>query len=289
MNKKKTERPEKEVGNEDIVDSYLKEISGIPLLSREEENKIAREAAQGNKAARDKLIRANLRFVVKIAKKYRGLGLPLLDLISEGNIGLMKAIEHYDVEKGFHFITYAVWWIRQSILTALSEKARIIRVPAYWNTKLVEIDKARQFSQDNQYSGNETEKIARLTGMKTERIEELMLIGQDTVSLEQLIHDDTSLTSYGDLLETENQESPEEYAVNITLHEEIEKILKTLEDKEADIIRAHFGLGNHIPMSLEEIGDIYHISKEGVRQIELKALKQLRSPDLRSRLEAYVA
>jgi len=289
MNKKNNKKAEKAGDNDDIVKRYLREISSIPLLSREDEVKIAREAAQGSITARDKLVKANLRFVVKIAKKYQGRGLPLLDLISEGNIGLVRAVDHFDVERGFHFISYAVWWVRQSILMAIAEKSRFIRVPLHWNSKLIEIDKARQLFQDTPYSENDINKLADITGMNTKMIEELVMLGQDTLSLEQPLNDQDPSLTYGEFLETQNQLSPEEYAVNITLREEIEKVLKTLGDREANILRARFGLGNQIPMSLEEIGDIYHISKEGVRQIENKALKQLQSAGLRSRLGSYVA
>ena len=289
MTKKKSRKSELLMDKEDLIDSYLREICSIPLLSREEEEEIAREAVQGNKEARDKLVKANLRFVVKIAKKYQGRGLPLLDLISEGNIGLLKAVEHYDVNRGFHFISYAVWWIRQSILLALAEKARIIRVPLHWNTKMIEIDRARQLFQDSQSLGHEIEKIAGHTGMDSEKVRELIMLGQEALSLEQPAHENETSASIGDYLESEYPHTPEDHAVNSTLQEEIEKVLKTLENKEAEILRARYGLGNNIPMSLEEIGNHYHMSKEGIRQIENKAIKRLQSPDRRRRLEAYVA
>ena len=286
---KKLVRSEALVNRSDIIDSYLREINHIPLLSREEEIKYAQEAAQGNKAAQDKLVNANLRFVVKIAKKYQGRGLPLPDLISEGNIGLMKAVEHFEVERGYHFISYAVWWIRQSILLAIAEKSRIIRMPLHWNNKLIEIDRARHLSQDELGQGNEIDKIASLTGINTDRVNELVMMGQDALSLEQPVHKNNSSPSFGDFLENENQESPEDHALNNSLHEEIEKVLRTLGNREAEIIRSRYGLGNRRPMSLEELGHRFHISKEGVRQIENKAIKRLRSSDQLSRLEAFVA
>ena len=285
--RKTSEQAEALKGSEDILKSYLKEISHIPLLSREEEIKIAREAAQGNKAARDKLVKANLRFVVNIAKRYQSRGLPLLDLISEGNIGLMKAVENFDVEKGFHFTSYAAWWIRKSILMEIASKVRPIRMPLRWNSKLIEIDRARYVFQYEQ--GNEREKIASLTGINSERIQELVMLGQETLSLEQPVYDIESSQSLGDSLKSENHESPEEHALNISLHEEIEKALKTLKNREADIIRSRYGLGDLKPMSLKELGHRYHISKEGVRQIENRAIKRLQSPDQLSRLEVYVA
>ena len=290
--KKKIRKPEQEVAmydNEDITESYLKEISRIPLLSREEEQEIAREAVKGNKAARDKLIRANLRFVVRIAKKYQGRGLPLLDLISEGNIGLMKAIEHYDVNRGLHFISYAVWWIRQSIMIAVVEKSRFIRMPLHWNAKLIEIDRAKQMFQDNQNSGNDIEKIANHVGLEVDKVKELIMLGQDTLSLEQPVHDGDETSFYGDFLESDYENSPEDNALNSTLQDEIEKIFDTLGEREANIIRARYGLGDYPAMSLEEIGEYYHLSKEGIRQIENRAIKRLQSSDWRSKLEFYVA
>ena len=286
---RKSQKAEKLNDNEDIVDSYLREISLIPLLSREEEENAARESAQGSMAARDKLIKANLRFVVKVAKKYQGRGLPLLDLVNEGNIGLIKAVERYDVERGFHFISYAVWWIRQSILMAIAEKARPIRVPLHWNTKLMEIERARRLFQDSPNPGNEIEQIAEQVGMEPEKVQELLILGQDALSLEQPVNDTNTSSSFGDFLENKDQMSPEDHAVSISLQEEIKKVLETLEDREAEIIRARYGLDNHRPLSLEEIGDRFHISKEGIRQIENKAIKQLQSPERRSRLEAFVA
>ena len=289
---KKSQKVQIIIDSEDIVDNYLKEISCVPLLSREEEEKIALESAHGNKAAREKLIKANLRFVVNIAKKYQGKGLPFIDLISEGNIGLIKAVERFEVERGYHFISYAVWWIRQSILMAIAEKARPIRMPLHWNAKLMEIEKVRQLYLDSQYTGNtgsEIEKIANQVGLDPVNVNELVMLGQDALSLEQPMNDNDAASSFGDFLENENQESPEDHVVNESLHEEIEKVLNTLDEREAEIIRARYGLGNHRPMTLEEIGDRFNISKEGVRQIENKAITQLKSPERRSRLEVYVA
>ena len=290
--KKKIRKPEQKVmlnDNEDITESYLKEMGRIPLLSREEEQKIAKEAVKGNKAARDTLIKSNLRFVVRIAKKYQGRGLPLLDLISEGNIGLMKAVEHYDVDRGLRFISYAVWWIRQSIMMAVVEKSRFIRMPLHWNAKLIEIERVRQKFQDNQKSGNDFEKIADHVGLDTEKVKELVMLGQEALSLEMPIIDSDETLSYGDFLESENQKSPEDYALNSTLHDEIEKLLDTLGEREANILRARYGLGDCPAMSLEEIGDYYNLSKEGIRQIENRAIKRLQSPDRRSKLESFVA
>lgn len=287
---KKTGKKNLSKNDESIMKSYLKDINRIPLLTREEEDDIARKAAQGDKKARDKLLNANLRFVVKIARKYQGRGLPLLDLISEGNIGLIKAVEHFDVERGFHFISYAVWWIRQSILMAISEKGRFIRMPVYWNNKCVQIEKAQQEIQESQVSKQEEIKeLSRFLNMGAEKIKELIIFTQDVTSLEHPINGSQNAPTIGDFLESDNQLSPLDHAVYVNLQEKIEEALNTLNKKEADIIRARYGLGEQNPMSLEEIGDRYKMSKEGIRQIETKALQNLRHPVRRNKLEAFVA
>jgi RNA polymerase primary sigma factor len=274
--------------SENILGSYIRDIKKIPLMTREEEVEVAREAAKGNKAARDKLINANLRFVVRIAKRYQGQGLPLSDLINEGNIGLIKAASHFDVDKGFHFISYAVWWVRQSILMAIAEKSRMIRMPLMWSSKLYQIEKSRELAQDYQVPGDDLAEIAEQLGLDVDRAQEIVRLGQEVVSLEQPSREQKS-ASIKDYLINENQATPEDNAINHTLTEEIEKILCHLGKKEAEILRARYGLGNQSPKSLEEIGDYFKMSKEGIRQIENRALQRLRQPEIRRRLEAYVA
>ena len=290
--KEKTRKSKKVLAlkNEDsVLRSYLREITRIPLLTRDEEDEIARKAAKGDKSAQDKLVNANLRFVVRVAKKYQGRGLPLPDLISEGNIGLLKAVEHFDVDRGFHFISYAVWWIRQAIMMAISEKGRVIRMPLYWNNKYIQIERVQHMLQESHNSNLKTEDVARFMDMDIDKIEELIMFAQDAVSLEHPISNNENSPTIGDFLENENQISPVDHAVNISLKGEIEEALKSLDKREADIIRARYGIGDNGPMSLEEIGDLYHMSKEGVRQIENKAIQHLRHPARRHKLESYVA
>jgi RNA polymerase primary sigma factor len=275
--------------NENILSMYLKEINRIPLLSREEENATAREAAKGNKAAQHKLINANLRFVVNVAKKYQGQGLPLSDLIGEGNIGLMNAIERYDVDKGFHFISYAVWWIRQSILKAICEKSRMIRLPLNRANELVQIEKARKCIQDSGNGDMEIKEIARLLAMEPSHVSDLINISRDLVSLENPVYDEKDSSLLGDFIEDEHYISPEESATEAALRDDIEAVLSTLTPKEADIIRCRFGLGTRTPMSLKEIGDHFNLTKERIRQIEKKALRRLQHPSRRRVLESYVA
>jgi RNA polymerase primary sigma factor len=278
-----------QVSDENILSMYLKEINRIPLLTREEEDIAAREAAQGNRAAQHKLVNANLRFVVNVAKKYQGQGLPLSDLISEGNIGLMNAIERYDVDKGYHFISYAVWWIRQAILKAICEKSRMIRLPLNRANELVQIEKAKKCVQDSGSGEAEINEIARLLAMEPEHVVDIINISRDLVSLENPVYDEKDSVTLGDFIEDENYASPEKYATDVALHDDIEMVLDTLNPKEADIIRYRFGLGEKAPMSLKEIGDHFNLTKERIRQIEKKALRRLQHPSRMRVLESYVA
>ncbi|MDR2484069.1 MAG: RNA polymerase sigma factor RpoD/SigA [Treponema sp.] len=275
--------------DENILSMYLKEINKIPLLTKEEEDQVARAAAQGNKAAQDKLANANLRFVVNVAKKYQGQGLPLSDLISEGNIGLLNAIERYDVNKGYHFISYAVWWIRQSILKAICEKSRMIRLPLNRANELVQIEKARKLVQDGHGAEAELNEIARLLDMDATHVEDLVNISRDLISLENPVYADKDSSLLGDFIEDESYIPPDEQAVTSALQQDIEAVLSTLNPKEADIIRYRFGLGDNVPMSLKEIGDRFNLTKERIRQIEKKALKRLQHPSRQRILESYVA
>jgi RNA polymerase primary sigma factor len=275
--------------DENILSMYLKEINRIPLLTREEEDTVARDAATGNRIARDKLVNANLRFVVNVAKRYQGQGLPLSDLISEGNIGLLNAIERYDVDKGYHFISYAVWWIRQAILKAICEKSRMIRLPLNRANELVQIEKARKLIRADNNADSEITEVARLLDMDENQVSELLNISRDLVSLENPIYTDKDSSILGDFIEDENYTAPDEHAVEMTLQTDIETVLGTLNKKEAAIIRFRFGLGNRVPMSLKEIGDRFNLTKERIRQIEKKALKRLQHPSRQRLLECYVA
>ncbi|MDR1248380.1 MAG: RNA polymerase sigma factor RpoD/SigA [Treponema sp.] len=275
--------------DENILSMYLKEISRIPLLTREEEDAAAREAAKGNRAAQHKLANANLRFVVNVAKKYQGQGIPLSDLISEGNIGLLNAIERYDVDKGCHFISYAVWWIRQAILKAICEKSRMIRLPLNRANELVQIEKAKKTIQDTGNGEVEIKEIGRLLSMEPEHVADLINISRDLVSLENPVYDERDSSTLGDFIEDDHYASPEKYATNAALHDDIETMLDTLNPKEADIIRCRFGLGEKAPMSLKEIGDHFNLTKERIRQIEKKALRRLQHPSRLRVLESYVA
>jgi RNA polymerase primary sigma factor len=273
--------------SENTLAMYLREINRIPLLTREEEDKIAREAVKGNKAAQNKLVNANLRFVVNVAKKYQGQGLPLEDLISEGNIGLLNAIRRYDVDKGYHFISYAVWWIRQAILKAICEKSRMIRLPLNRANELVQIEKARKMVQENPES--EIYEVAKLLDMDPGHVSDLLNIAREHVSLENPIYSEKDSSSLGDFIEASQYQSPDSLAVESALHDDIETVLDTLDQKEADVIRFRYGLGKEAPLSLKEIGDRFNLTKERIRQIEKKALKRLQHPSRRGVLASYVA
>jgi RNA polymerase primary sigma factor len=285
-NRKKRGNP---YSDENVLSLYLEEINKIPLLTREEEETTARSAAQGDTQARDKLAQANLRFVVNVAKKYQGQGLPLSDLISEGNIGLLNAIERYDVEKGYHFISYAVWWIRQAILKAICEKSRMIRLPLNRANELVQIEKARKTIQDAHSAEGEIREIARLLDMESSHVADLVNIGRELVSLENPVYSERDSSSLGDFIEDNTYKSPDRNIEEVALQDDIESVLSTLNNKEADIIRFRYGLGKRSPMSLKEIGDRFNLTKERIRQIEKKALKRLQHPSRKRYLESYVA
>jgi len=275
--------------DENILSLYLKEINRIPLLTREEEIDLAKRAAQGDAKAKEQLVTANLRFVVNVAKKYQNQGIPLLDLINEGNIGLLNAIERFDVEKGYHFISYAVWWIRQAILKSICEKSRTIRLPLNRANELIQIQKAQKQIASENIEENDLHEIAKITNMDEQHIADLLNISRDMVSLETPVYAEKNNSQLGDFIEDEDYHSPEDEAIESSLKDDINVILRTLSQKEADIIEYRYGLNGKRPMSLKEIGDIYNLTKERIRQIEKKALERLRHPSRSKYLEAYTA
>ncbi len=275
--------------DENVLSMYLKEINEIPLLTREEEDKYARAAAKGEKYAKDMLVKSNLRFVVNVAKKYQNQGLPLTDLISEGNIGLMNAIERFDVEKGYHFISYAVWWIRQAILKAICEKSRMIRLPLNRANELVQIEKARKELQSGKAEDPELKDIAKAVNMDEDHVLDLINISRDLVSLETPVYNEKDSSQLGDFIEDSGYEHPEDIAIEHSLIEDINEVLTTLTEKEAEIIQYRFGLNGRSPLSLKEIGDKYNLTKERIRQIEKKAIKRLQHPSRSQYLESYTA
>ncbi|MCR4713779.1 MAG: RNA polymerase sigma factor RpoD/SigA [Treponemataceae bacterium] len=277
--------------NDDVILAmYLKEINKIPLLSRDEETELAQRAKAGDKIAKDKIVRANLRFVVNVAKKYQNRGLDLTDLISEGNIGLLTAIDRYDVSKGYHFISYAVWWIRQAILKAIYEKAKMIRLPLNRANELVQIEKARKTVGGSKSEEQEIREIAEMLNMDKAHVRDLLNIARDMISLDTAVNPgDSDSSSLGEFISDSLYDDPEEHAMQTSMKEDIDAVLDSLTEKEAEVLRCRFGLNGKESMSLKEVGDVFHLTKERIRQIEKKAIRRLKHPTRMSKLEAYVA
>lgn len=270
----------------DPVRMYLKEIGRIPLLTREQEIELAQKNEAGDLKAKAKLTSSNLRLVVSIAKKYIGRGMTFLDLIQEGNKGLIRAVEKYDWTKGYKFSTYATWWIRQAITRAIADQARTIRIPVHMVetiNKMVRIQ--RRLMQD---LGREPapEEIGKKMGLPTEKIREIMKISQKTTSLETPIGDDED--SYlGDFIPDDTQPSPYDATSKRLLKENIDEVLASLSDREAKVLKMRFGLG-YKPMTLEEVGKKFGVTRERIRQIEAKALRKLKHPSKRKQLQDYL-
>ncbi len=274
--------------NDEVLSLYLKDINKLPLLTREEEVELATRAAKGDSMAKQKIVNSNLRFVVSVAKKYQNHGLDLVDLISEGNIGLMTAIERFDVTKGYHFISYAVWWIRQAILKAICEKSRAIRLPLNRANELVQIEKTRKLISGNKTDEEEIKEVAEVLHMSADHVRDIINIAQDMVSLDSTSNS-SEVTSIADFIEDDNYISPEQNAINVTMKQDINSVLDELTEKEANILRCRFGLNDGKSMSLKEVGQVFNLTKERIRQIEKKAIRHLQHPKFSQRLESYVA
>jgi RNA polymerase primary sigma factor len=271
-----------------VLSFYMKELNKIPLLTREEEVKLATQAKNGDKRARERMIESNLRFVVKIAKNYQNQGLPLSDLINEGNLGLMTSIDKFDVEKGYHFISYAVWWIRQSIVKAINEKSRAVRLPLNRTNELFQIQKAQKALMHSNGEEPTVDEIARETNLDPGNVETLMSISRELISLDAPVFTDNQTSSIGDYIESDNAQ-PDEVVMNTVLIEDINEALNILTPKEKDILEHRFGLNGKARMSLKEIGELYNLTKERIRQIEKKSLIKLKDVDTFKSLGSYTA
>ena len=266
---------------------YLKEIGRISLLSNEEETELSIRVANGDEEAAALLAESNLRLVVSIAKRYVGRGLLFLDLIQEGNIGLMKAVEKFDHDKGYKFSTYATWWIRQAITRALADQARTIRVPVHMVETINKMSRIqRQMTLELNREPSE-EEIAERMDIPVEKVREVIKISQDPVSLETPIgeEDDSHL---GDFIRDESSLSPEEYATNEILKEEIKSVLETLQPREQQVLELRFGLIDGTCYTLEEVGKRFNVTRERIRQIEAKALRKLRHPSRAKKLKDFM-
>ncbi len=273
---------------DDPVRMYLKEIGKIPLLTPERETYLAEQITLGNKAAKDELIEANLRLVVSIAKRYLSKGLPFLDLIQEGNLGLIKAVEKFDYSKGYKFSTYATWWIRQAITRAIADQARTIRIPVHMVETIHKV--SRTMRQLLQEYGREptTDEIAKRLDMTPDKVRDIMKIAQDPVSLETPIGEEED-SHLGDFVEDNDSPSPSESASISLLREQLANILNGLSPREAQVIKLRFGLEDGRPRTLEEVGRQFEITRERIRQIEAKALRRLRHPSRSKVLRDYLA
>lgn len=272
----------------DSVKFYLKEIGKVPLLTAAEETELAKRIVEGDEEAKQALINANLRLVISIAKRYAGRGMPFLDLIQEGNMGLIKAVEKFDYTRGYKFSTYATWWIRQAITRAIADQARTIRIPVHMVETINKITRAqRQLVQELSRDPTAEEISERLEGaLSPERISEIQRINQEPVSLETPIgeEDDSHL---GDFLEDKEVESPNEYTTKSLLKDELYEVMSELTDREEKVLRLRYGLDDNHPRTLEEVGKEFGVTRERIRQIEAKAIKKLRHPNRARRLGDY--
>ena len=277
----------KDVNINDPVRMYLKEIGKISLLTLEEEQNLSIRVADGDEEAKRLLAESNLRLVVSIAKRYVGRGLLFLDLIQEGNIGLMKAVDKFDYDKGYKFSTYATWWIRQAITRALADQARTIRVPVHMVETINKMSRIqRQLTLELNREPSE-EEIAKKMGVSVEKVREVFKISQEPVSLETPIGEEED-SHLGDFLKDERSLSPEEYTENEILKEEIKEVLETLQPREQEVLELRFGLIDGTCHTLEDVGKRFNVTRERIRQIEAKALRKLRHPSRAKKLKDFL-
>ena len=272
----------------DSVKIYLREIGKVPLLTAQQETELAKRIAAGDEEAKQDLIQANLRLVIAIAKRYAGRGMPFLDLIQEGNMGLIKAVDKFDYTKGFKFSTYATWWIRQAIARAIADQARTIRIPVHMVETIYKITRAqRQLVQELGREPTAEEISERLEGaLSADRIREIQRINQEPVSLETPIgeEDDSHL---GDFLEDKEVETPNEYTTKSLLKDELYEVMSDLTEREQKVLKLRYGLEDNHPRTLEEVGKEFNVTRERIRQIEAKAIKKLRHPNRAKKLGDY--
>ena len=273
--------------SDDPVKTYLKEIGRIPLLSAEEEMELAKRCMESDAEAKKRLSEANLRLVVSIAKRYSNCGLSFLDLIQEGNLGLIKAVDKFDYTKGFKFSTYATWWIRQAITRAIADQARTIRIPVHMVETINKVKKASNALLHRLNREPTVEEIAQELDIDVPRVREIMRVMQDPVSLETPIGEEED-SHLADFIPDEETPAPQEAALHTVLEEELEKVLDTLTPREAKVLRLRFGLVDGRPRTLEEVGQEFDVTRERIRQIEAKALRKMRHPSRSKRLKDFL-
>ncbi|MBR0341180.1 MAG: RNA polymerase sigma factor RpoD [Oscillospiraceae bacterium] len=274
-------------GIDDPVKVYLKEIGTVPLLSPDEEKDLAMRMADGDTYARDRLVEANLRLVVSIAKRYVGRGMHFLDLIQEGNLGLIKAVEKFDYTKGFKFSTYATWWIRQAITRAIADQARTIRIPVHMVETINKVKKiSSQLLHENGHEPT-AEEIAEVMNIAPEKVREILRVAQEPVSLETPIGEEED-SHLGDFIPDEEAQVPAEAAYQSLLREQLSDVLSSLTAREEKVLRLRFGLEDGRPRTLEEVGREFNVTRERIRQIEAKALRKLRHPSRSKRLKDFL-
>ena len=278
---------QKEISMDDPVKMYLKDIGKVPLLSADDEIDLARKMMDGDEDAKRELSVANLRLVVSIAKRYVGRGMQFLDLIQEGNLGLMKAVEKFDYQKGFKFSTYATWWIRQAITRAIADQARTIRIPVHMVETINKVVRVQRLLLQ-QYGREPTpEEIAKEMGIPEQRVIEILKISQDPVSLETPIGEEED-SHLGDFIEDEQALAPTDIVASNLLKEQLIKVLDTLTPREEKVLRLRYGLDDGKPRTLEEVGKEFNVTRERIRQIEAKALRKLRHPSRSKRLKEFI-
>ena len=271
----------------DPVRMYLKEIGVVPLLSNEEEKELAIAVENGDLEAKQRLAEANLRLVVSIAKRYVGRGMQFLDLIQEGNMGLMKAVDKFDYSKGFKFSTYATWWIRQAITRAIADQARTIRIPVHMVETINKLVREQRNLLQELGQDPTPEQIAERMDMTPDKVREILKIAQEPVSLETPIgeEDDSHL---GDFIEDEVIENPVDYTTRVVLREQLDEVLDTLTDREENVLRLRYGLDDGKMRTLEDVGKVFNVTRERIRQIEAKALRKLRHPSRSKQLKDFI-
>jgi len=277
----------KGIGVDDTVRMYLREIGKFPLLTPEEEIYLAKKIKQADLRAKHKLVNSNLRLVVSIAKKYTGRGMLFLDLIQEGNLGLIRAVEKFDYRKGYKFSTYATWWIRQAITRSIADQARTIRIPVHMVETINRLRKTSRLLLQNLGRKPTEEEIAKKARISVDKVREIVKVSQVPLSLEMPVGDEDS-SRLGDFVEDGGVEAPDEVVLHGLLREDLEDVMKSLTDREKTVLKLRFGLDDGHPRTLEEVGRVYNVTRERIRQIEAKALRKLKHPTRSRKLREYL-